>query len=320
MQLEHIQTSEIRPPKFLLRPVRETSVEFLEMKDSIRDNGLWQPILVRPLNGGVYEVVEGNWRYTCCKQLRFRTIPCVIRTLTDEEVLLAQLQSNGIRPETSPVEFSERLAQLMQRYPDMTAPKMARMIRKSPTWIHNILRLRHLNSKAAKMLKRGEISLEAACALARLPPQVQSSLVQQAKTMPSKDFVKIARSELKHYREAALKGYIENRPSECWKPVPYLQSFAGIKREYNQPQVAGSVLTRTKAKTPFDGWMACLAWILHLDPESLEVQERLIEQRRDQQRRAEERRKRERQELRELRKQTGDNNIITLELEDLEHE
>jgi 4-alpha-glucanotransferase len=67
------------------------------------------------------------------------------------------------------------------------------------------------------------------------------------------------------------------------------------------------------AQSPFDGWKACLAWILHMDPESLEEQEQMIVARRDQQRRAEERRKLERQQLRELRKAGKDTLTMALE-------
>jgi ParB-like chromosome segregation protein Spo0J len=240
--------------------------------------------------------------------------------MTDDDVLLAQLQSNGIRPETKPVEFSERLAQLMQRYPDMTVPKMARMIRKSPGWIRRVLRLGRLDLATLEAVRRGEIALESACALAQLPTPLQEVYAKQAKTMPVKKFVSMVRAEVKRYKEAAMKGFLDKCPPKCWEPVPYLRTLKEIKGEYHQPKSAGAVLLQTKAETPFDGWKACLAWLLHMDPESLEEQEQMIARRHDQQRCAEERRKRERQMLRRIRERSGDNNIITLELEDLEHE
>jgi ParB/RepB/Spo0J family partition protein len=313
MDLKYIEPNKIRQPKYLLRPVRKHSVEYQEMLDSIRDHGLWQPILVRPLRNGQYEVVEGNWRLNCCKQLRFETVPCVIRKLTDDEVLLAQLQANGIRPETTPVEFAERLEQIMRRQPDLTVPKLAQMIRKSPQWIRRVLRLTNLKSTYSQMTRRGEIPLESAAALARLPQASQDAFIQQAVTMPVKEFVKLANAEVKRYREASKNGYIEGLRVNQEQPVPYLRKVPEIRAEFSKPAAAGPVLLKTKAQSPLDGWKACMAWILHMDPESLEEQEQMIVARRDQQRRAEERRKLERQQLRELRKAGKDTLTMALE-------
>jgi len=285
------------------------------MLDSIREQGLWQPILVRSLDNRDFEVVEGNWRYTCCKQLQFETIPCVVRDLTDDQVLVAQLQANGIRPETSPVDFSERLALFLQRNPDMTVPRLARIICKSPTWISKILQLRRLRPEHGQLVRRGEIPLESACALARLPRSLHEIYAPQAQMLPSREFVKLARAELKRIRETSRNKYIDAHKVNQDKPVPYLRKIPTIRSEFSSPAAAGSILLKTSAKTPIEGWKACLAWILHMDPESLEVQEQMIVARRAQQARAEERRKVERQKLRELREQAGENNILTLELD-----
>jgi hypothetical protein len=151
--------------------------------------------------------------------------------------------------------------------------------------------------------------------LARLPRAIQEGYVQAAETLPVKEFVKIAQAELKRYREASRNGFINSHRVNQDHPVPYMRKVREIRSEFERPAEAGPVLMKTEAKSPFDGWKACLAWILHMDPDSLEVQEQMIVARRDQQRRAEERRKQERQKLRELRKQSGDDTIITLELE-----
>jgi ParB/RepB/Spo0J family partition protein len=315
MDLKYIEPNKIRQPKYLFRPVRKHSVEYQEMLDSIRDHGLWQPILVRPLRNGQYEVVEGNWRFTCCKQLRFETVPCVIRDLTDDEVLLAQLQANGIRPETTPVEFADRLEQIMRRQPGMTVPKLARMICKSPHWLRRILRLTNLKSTYSQMTRRGEIPLESAIALARLPQALQDAFIQQAAVLPVREFVKLANAEVKRYREASKNGYIDGLRINREQPVPYLRKVPEIRAEFTKPAAAGPVLLKMDAQSPFDGWKACLAWILHMDPESLEEQEQMIVARRDQQQRAEERRKLERQKLRELRKAGNDTLIMAPENE-----
>jgi len=190
----------------------------------------------------------------------------------------------------------------MRRQPDMTVPKLACLVRKSPNWLRRILRLTNLRSTYSKMTRRGEIQLESAIALARLPKALQDAFIQQAVSLPVREFVKLTNAEVKRYREASKNGYINGLRINREQPVPYLRKVPEIRAEFTKPVAAGPVLLKMEAQSPFDGWKACLAWILHMDPESLEEQEQMIVARRDQQRRAEERRKLERQKLRELRK------------------
>jgi ParB/RepB/Spo0J family partition protein len=270
------------------------------MVDSIKDNGLWQPVLVRPV-GGEYEIVEGNWRFNCCKQLHMDRIPCIIRKMSDAEVLVAQLQCNGIRPETTPVEFAVRLEQLLKHTPDMTIPKLALLIRKSPTWVRRILRLRTLRPRYGKMVARGEIPVESAVILARLARHLQDSYIEQARTLPASEFVPLARAELKMYREASQRRFIDGHKVNQPDPTPYLRKFLEVRSEYEKLHAVGTVLHLTEAETPVDGWRACLEWILHLDPESVEDQKTMFEEHTRQRERDAKKRKLERQRLRELR-------------------
>lgn len=310
MELAYIETVAIKPPKYLLRPVRKESSGYITMLDSIRDNGLWQPILVRPLDNGLYELVDGNYRFHCCKELRFTTIPCIIRDLTDTEVLLAQLQANGIRPETSPVEFAERLYYMLNNTPDMTVPRLAKLIRMTPAWIRKILKLRTSDEPLSTMIRRGEISVTAACALVCLPKASRDALLKQAQILPARELVKLARQELKRIRENGRDRYIDGHRINQDKPVPHLRKIPEIKYEFKRPTAAGPVLVRCKAKSPMDGWNACLAWILHMDIASLVIQEEMIQERMKQQERAIERRRKERAALREARQKANDASLL----------
>ena len=107
-----------------LRPVDKRTVEYRELKDSIKEHGLWQPILVRPVPGSnlspSYEVVDGFYRYNCCKELRLESIPCLIRELTDKEVLIVQIQTNAVRLETDPIDFARQLWRIIKEEGEMT--------------------------------------------------------------------------------------------------------------------------------------------------------------------------------------------------------
>jgi len=303
MNLAHIDIDLIRSPKYLLRPVRTDSVEYAEMLDSIRDRGLFQPILVRPLANGEYEVIEGNWRYTCCKQLGLATIACTIREVSDDDVLVVQLETNGIRPDTTPVQFAERLAQILHLNPGMTLTQLSRLVHKSPSWIADILRMNKLRPVHKKMVSRGELSVTAAACLAKLPFSYQDQVTELAKTWGCIEFTGYVTALLKQIREDSRNEYIDSHRVNQPKPVPYLRKMSEIRAEFKEPTAAGPTLLKTEAETAMDGWNACMAWLLHMDPDGLVDQQRMIEDRHKIETRAAERRRKERRALQKLRKQ-----------------
>jgi hypothetical protein len=214
------------------------------------------------------------------------------------------------------VEFSERLAALLHNTPHLTVTKLAKKIRKSPAWIHKILRLQKLRSEYSELVRRGEMTLTAGCALARLPPEYQDVVVDQAKTLSAKDFTSLATAELKRLREVSRNSYIDGHIVNQPTPTPHLRKFIELRREYRKPAAAGPTLIKIGAKTAMDGWLACLTWLMHMDPVSLEEQERMILTRINLEQRAAERRKKERRALQELRARTGDTKIHHLEIEE----
>jgi ParB family chromosome partitioning protein len=282
------------------------------MLDSIEQYGLWQPLLVRPQAEGLYELVDGHYRYSCCKRLKWDSVPCIIRNLSAQEVLVAQLQANGIRPETSPVEFADRLRHLMALYPDLTAAKLARLINKSPNWIRNILRLNALRPEYKERVRQGELTLKAGYILAKLPHELQDVYIKQAIILKAKDFENAVKAEVRRVREAVNNCYIDTHPFNNEQPVPHMRKVVEIMKEFETPSEAGPVLLKAQASTALEGWATCLAWILHMDPDSLEVQEQLIKQRRAKKEHAAQRRKKERENLKKLRQEHG-NDFIDLD-------
>lgn len=299
MELQIIPLELIKPPRYILRPVLKATVAYQEMLDSIRDNGLWQPILVRPV-GHYYEVVDGFYRFSCCKDLRFKMIPCIIRIITDDEILWIQIQTNAIRPETKPVEFLAQIESIMQRYPDLNIPRLSILLRKSIPWLENILSLKRLRPKYLEVVKSGNISLTNAYELARLPKALQDSFIEPAIKLPVKDFKRLVRTEVKKYREKIHRSFLEDR--DRIKPVPYFRRYWEVVNEYEKPSIAGKILEQAKAKTIFEAWKACLSWVLHLDSDALIEQEKMIEKRKEQEDQAIKRRKQDRRKLEQLRK------------------
>lgn len=301
MQIAMIPIRKIRRPKFLLRLVDETAIEFLEMKDSIEDNGLLQPILVRPIGDDLYEVVEGNWRYTCCLQLELEELPCLIKNLDDAEVMMIQIEANAIRPETKPIEYAERLERIMKLNKDMSIRRLSLLIHKSSKWIDTILRLNKLIPELKIALQRGDICVSSASEAARLPKSLQSEVCGVIRGMPADEFKRLVGSHLKVFRESHQRGLMTKTIMRGYEPVPFLQHYSVLKKEYEKKTHAPSVLVKSNAQSPLDGWVAALAWVLHLDPDSVEAQKQALVVRWEEQERAIRKRREDRRRLRELR-------------------
>ena len=114
--MRHLPIHVLREPKVKLRDVNREILEYLEMRDSIRDHGILQSLLVRPQGDG-YEIIEGLHRYTGAKEVGLQTLPCIIRQCSDDEVLVLQLQANAISPETKLAEYAQQLKRLMAAEP-----------------------------------------------------------------------------------------------------------------------------------------------------------------------------------------------------------
>jgi ParB/RepB/Spo0J family partition protein len=259
----------------LLRRVDKDSVDYLEMSDSVRENGLLQPILVRPVQDA-YEVVEGNYRFECAKEALLEAIPCLIREMTDDEVLVAQLQANAIRPDTTPEEYALRLKQILRANPGMSQGQLACLIRKSPVWVSNTLGLLKLKKEYQRMVNRGEIPLGNAYKLATIPDFMQKDFVEQAILLPVKEFHALASACVKQFQEAIKQGRMEAYYSQEFKPQAFLRSLKEIENELFAREEGALICAGENCQNALDGFYAGLRWASHLDQHSIDVQRRAI--------------------------------------------
>lgn len=262
-----IQLSKLLDPRKPLRPVLKNTTEYLELVDSIRKDGVLQPILVRP-RGDKYEIVEGNYRFHASKEAGLTEIPALVRELTDEQVQLFQLKANAIRPKTRRADYAKRLQELINS--GHTIQTLAAEINKSTSWVKSMLRLTKLCREAGRLVNDGLISMANASQLAKLPHAIQPELLEDAVIKSSDAFKEIARVHLKAHRERIKRGRIENDLDPT--PMPHLRSMKEIRREVDTYSQAGVQIKLQDANTALDGWKACLRWLLHLDPVSLQEQ------------------------------------------------
>lgn len=158
-----LRLSEIEPNRD--QPRKSFSDEAIAaLADSIREHGMLQPILVRPLSSGGYQIVAGERRWRAARMLGMDEVPVSIRELSDAETMQIAIIENLQRENLNPVEEAEGYRQLLETY-GMTQEKVAKMVGKSRSAIANSVRLLELPDRVLKMLENGEISAGHAKAL-----------------------------------------------------------------------------------------------------------------------------------------------------------
>lgn len=135
-----------------------------ELADSIRQHGLIQPIVVRPMEEG-YQIVAGERRWRACRMLGMSDVPVVVKDFTDEETAQIALIENIQRQDLNPVEEAAAYRALMDEY-GMTQEALSKAVGKSRSAIANSVRLLNLPDEIVEMLRKGKLSSGQAKAIA----------------------------------------------------------------------------------------------------------------------------------------------------------
>jgi ParB family chromosome partitioning protein len=158
-----LRMSEIEPNRE--QPRKNFSDEAIAaLADSIREHGILQPLLVRPLITGGYQIVAGERRWRAARMLGLDEVPVNIRELTDAETMQIALIENLQRENLNPIEEAVGYNELIENY-GMTQEKVARMVGKSRSAIANAVRLLSLPDEVKKLLENGDLSAGHAKAL-----------------------------------------------------------------------------------------------------------------------------------------------------------
>lgn len=151
-----LRLSQIEPNRD--QPRKIFSEEALnELADSIREHGVLQPLLVRPLPGGSYQLVAGERRWRASRMAGLQEVPVVIREMDEEQAMEIALIENLQREDLNAIEEATGYKQLMERY-GMTQEQVAKRVGKSRPAIANALRLLNLPQKVMDMVGEGEVS------------------------------------------------------------------------------------------------------------------------------------------------------------------
>lgn len=140
------------------QPRKEFSEEAMrELADSIAQHGVLQPLLVRPLLSGGYQIVAGERRWRASRMAGLATVPALIRELTDSEVMQIALIENLQREDLKPLEEAQGYQALMEEF-GFTQDEVSKSVGKSRPAVTNALRLLNLPEAVRGMLARGDLS------------------------------------------------------------------------------------------------------------------------------------------------------------------
>jgi len=162
-QQRMVPTSDVRPSR--LNPRKEFRDEDLtELAESIRSKGLVQPIIVRPAEGGGYEIVAGERRWRAAQKAGLHTVPVIARDLTDKEVLELAIIENVQRADLNAIEEAAGYRELIERF-DYSQEQLSEIIGKSRSHVANTLRLLKLPDGVQTMVQDGRLTAGHARAL-----------------------------------------------------------------------------------------------------------------------------------------------------------
>lgn len=147
----------------------QTALEALAA--SLRQKGVIQPLVVRPVGGGTYEIVAGERRWRAAQIAQLHEVPVVIRELDDTEVLEVAIIENIQREDLNAIEEALGLKALIDRF-GHTQEKVAEALSKSRSHVANLLRLLNLPDEVQKMVREDVISAGHARALIGMPDAI----------------------------------------------------------------------------------------------------------------------------------------------------
>lgn len=174
--VESIHTERIVPNPYQPRQVFEPN-KIKELAESIEEHGLLQPIVVRPIEEDMFEIIAGERRFRALQSLSKTYADVIIRYLDDEETAVVALIENIQRENLSVVEEAEAYKKLLE-IGDTTQSELAKSVGKSQSFIANKLRLLKLAPKVLERLRESKITERHARAMLSLSEEDQEILVE----------------------------------------------------------------------------------------------------------------------------------------------
>ncbi|MCF1428596.1 MAG: ParB/RepB/Spo0J family partition protein [Shewanella sp.] len=174
--LRQLDLDLLRPGKY--QPRRDMSPAALEeLSESIRVQGIIQPILVRSVAAGQYEIIAGERRWRAAQLAGLDKVPCLVKEVPDESAVAIALIENIQREDLNAMEEAVALNRLIEEF-SLTHQEVATAVGKSRASVTNLLRLNSLNESVKRLLENGDIDMGHARALLGVEGEQQTELAR----------------------------------------------------------------------------------------------------------------------------------------------
>jgi len=181
-ELQKLPIEQLHPGKY--QPRKDMSADALEeLSNSIRSQGIIQPIVVRPTDEHTYEIIAGERRWRAAQLAELDFVPCLIKDVPDESAVAIALIENIQREDLNAMEEAIALERLLTEF-ELTHQEVAEAVGKSRTTVTNLLRLNNLNEDVKTLLEHGDIEMGHARALLALDGDLQTTT---ARTVAAKE-------------------------------------------------------------------------------------------------------------------------------------
>ncbi len=171
--LQTLAIDRLRPGKYQPR-TRMDEASLDELAQSIREHGIMQPVLVRPVEGGRFEIIAGERRWRAAQRAGLNEVPALIKAVPDQSALALALIENIQREDLNPLEQANGLQRLIDEF-GLTHDAVAKAVGRSRSAVTNLLRLRELAKPVQEYLMAGKLDMGHARALLGLAAGAQTA-------------------------------------------------------------------------------------------------------------------------------------------------
>ena len=236
------------------RNIREESLN--ELADSIRSSGVVQPVVLRPVTGGRYQLVAGERRWLASKRAEKATIPAVVRQISNEQAMEITIVENLQREDLNPIEQARAFERLSREF-SLTQEQIATRTGKDRASIANFIRLLKLPAAVQDSLESGALSFghgKALVALAGFPDHLEKAmhevLQKQLSVRQTEELVnKLLNPDT---AERSLESRVENVDPNVREAARSLERSLGVKVEIQDRKGKGKIILKYSSLEDFD--------------------------------------------------------------------
>ena len=200
LQIESLEAGKYQPRRDMLPEALD------ELANSIRAQGILQPIVVRETGHQKYEIIAGERRWRAAKIVGLKNVPCIIKNVADDAAIAIALIENIQRENLNAMEEAIAFKRLLEEF-ELTHSEVAKAVGKSRTAVSNLLRLNNLTDAVKLFVEQGDLDMGHARALLPLTEEKQVEVANQVieKQLSVRDTEKLVKKELTPKPELKIK-------------------------------------------------------------------------------------------------------------------